>query len=95
MKIYLHKVFRFCFYFLLNVLGVTSVNKIIYVSSIQFYYTSSVYGIVYSPPQVRSPQITIYPCIHTSSTFPLLGLIFSLHLRLTTQCPLNRLQIFL
>lgn len=35
------------------------INKIISVSGIQFYHTSSVYCIVYVPPQVKFPSITI------------------------------------
>ena len=42
-------------------IGVTLVNKIVQVSRVQFYNTSSVYCIVHSPPQVKSPSITIDP----------------------------------
>ena len=48
---------------------VTLINKIIQISGVQFYKTSSVYFIVCSPPQVKSPSITIYP------TFTLLTLL--------------------
>ena len=48
----------FTTYFLI---GVTLVNKIIQVSGAQFYNTSSVHCSVCSPPQVKSPSITIYP----------------------------------
>ena len=44
------------------------VNKIVSVSGVQFYNTSSVHCIVCSPPQVKSPPITIHPL---STLFPL------------------------
>ena len=55
--------------FLKNFTWVTLVNKFIQVSGIQFYNTSSVYCVVCSPPKVKSPSITIYPPL-PSSTAP-------------------------
>ena len=46
-----------CFEFV----GVTLVNKIIWVLGVQFYNTLSVYCIVCSPPNVQFPFITVYP----------------------------------
>ena len=60
------------FFLFIEFIGVTLVNKIIQVSDTQFYNTSSVHGIVCSPPQVKSPSITIY----------LLYTLFYLHLHL-------------
>ena len=40
---------------------VTLVNKIIQVSGVQFDNTSSAHCVVCSPPQVKSPSVTIYP----------------------------------
>ena len=45
----------------LEFIGVTLVSKIIQVSGVRFYHTSSVYCTVCSPPQVKSPSITIHP----------------------------------
>ena len=59
-----------CSLFLIGFIGVTLVHKIIQVSSIQFYNTSSVHCVVCSPPQVTSPSITIYPPL-TPPPFPL------------------------
>ena len=42
-------------------IGLTLVNKIIEISGVQFYNTSSVHCTAYSPLQVKSPSITIYP----------------------------------
>ena len=42
-------------------IGMTLVINIIQVSGVQFYNTSSVYCIVYSLPQVKSPSISINP----------------------------------
>ena len=48
----------FFFYFFIEFIGMTLVNC---TSGVQFYNTSSVYCIVFSPSQVKSPSITIYP----------------------------------
>ena len=52
---------RLIFILLLEFIGVILVNEIIYISSVQFYNTSSVHCIVCSPPKVKSPSTTIYP----------------------------------
>ena len=49
------------YFFLIEFIGVTLVNKIIQVSGAWFYNTSSVHWLVCSPSQVRSLPITIYP----------------------------------
>ena len=41
--------------FFIEFIRVRSVNKVIWMSSVQFYNTSSVYCIVCLPPQVKSP----------------------------------------
>ena len=51
---------RASFFFKIDFIGVTLVNKIIYVPGVQFHNTPSVYCIVCSPPQVKSPATTIY-----------------------------------
>ena len=59
------------FYFLIEFMGVTLVNKIRQLSGAHFHNTSSVHCIVCSPPQVKSPTITIYPphtLLHLPST---------------------------
>ena len=53
-------------FFLLNLLGVTLVDKITQVSGAQFHNTSSVPRTVCSPPQVTSPSITVYPRMPSS-----------------------------
>ena len=53
--------FVFTFFLFIEFVRVTIVNKILQVSSAQFYNTSSVHSMVYSPPSVKSPSITIYP----------------------------------
>ena len=55
----------------LNFLGVPLGNKIIQVSCIRFYNTSSVYCIVCSPPQVMSPFIPRHLCLPPPLPFPL------------------------
>ena len=50
----------FFFFLFIEFIGVTLVNKIIQVSGVQFYNTSSVHCIMCSPPQVTSPSNTIY-----------------------------------
>ena len=49
------------FTFLIEFIVVTLFNKIMQVSGVQFCNTSSVYCTVCSPPQVKSPFITLYP----------------------------------
>ena len=49
------------FFLFIKFIGVTLVNKIIQVSGAQFHNTSFVHWTVCSPPQVKSPSITIYP----------------------------------
>ena len=44
----------------IDCIGVTLVNEIIQVSGAQFCNTLSVHCVVCSPPQVRSPSVTIY-----------------------------------
>ena len=48
-------------FLLIEFIGVTLVNKIILVSGVQFYHTSSVHRTVCSPLQVQCPSTTIYP----------------------------------
>ena len=55
-------------------IGVTLFNRIMWVSGVQFYNTPSVYCIVCSPLQVRSPSSTVsplyplfYPPLHPAS----------------------------
>ena len=59
-------------FFLSKLIGVTLVNKIIQVSSVQFYnISSSAYRNLCLPPKVKSPSITIYSLplpFSTSST---------------------------
>ena len=69
LKIEFFRKFFFVFYdFLIEFIGVTLVNKIIQVSEAQVYNTSSVHCTVCSPPQVKSPFITIYLPIPSSTT---------------------------
>ena len=65
----LKTILRFIYLTFIECIGVTLVNKTIQVSSVQFYNTSSV--IVCSPFKVKSPSITIYPPL-PSSTSPIL-----------------------
>ena len=58
----------FFLFFCIEFIEVALVNKIIQVSGVQFYKTSSVYCIVCSPPQVKSPSTTIYPLIPSSNS---------------------------
>ena len=67
----------FCY---IELIGVTLVNKIIQVSVVQFYNTSSVHCIVCSPPQVKSPSTTSptlphpnnpHTVVHIHEFFPL------------------------
>ncbi|KAF6125190.1 hypothetical protein HJG60_009715 [Phyllostomus discolor] len=60
---------HFMFFLFIEFIGVTLVNKMIQVSGAQFHSTSSVHCVVCSPPQVRSPSITIHPP-KLSSTSP-------------------------
>ena len=46
--------------FLIKFIGVTLVNEIIWVSSVHFYDTWSVYCIVCPPPKVKSSSVTLY-----------------------------------
>ena len=48
------------FFLFIEFIGVTLVNKIIQVSGAQFYNISFVQSTVCSPPQVKSPSITIH-----------------------------------
>ena len=48
------------FFFIIKLIGVTLINKTIYISNVQFYDTSSVYCIVFPPPKVKFPPITIH-----------------------------------
>ena len=57
-------VFYFGLHFSTNYIGVTLVNKNIYVSAVQFYETSSVYGIVCLPAKVN------LLCHHTFDPLP-------------------------
>ena len=61
--------FPFCLFLkvCIEFIGMTLVNKFIQVSGVQFYNTSSVYCIVYSPPQVKS-SIIIYPSLPSSTS---------------------------
>ena len=58
--------------FFITPIGVTVANKIKEVSGILFYNTSSVYCTVCSPPQVKSPSITIYSPLPSSTSTLLL-----------------------
>ena len=51
----------FIFFLYITFIGVTLVNKIIQVSDVCFYNTSSAHCTVCSPPQMMCPSITIYP----------------------------------
>ena len=63
-----NSVLCFCF---IKFIWVTLVNKIIQVSGVQFYSISSGHCIGYSPTQVNSPSITIYPpCTPSLPPFP-------------------------
>ena len=64
-----------CSLFFIEFIGVSLVNTIIYISGVQLHETSSVYCMVCSAPQVKSPSITIYPPLPSSTSptpFPLL-----------------------
>ena len=70
---------------LLNLLGWHLVNNIKLVSGVQFYNTSSVYCIVCSSPEVKSPSITVYLLIPSSTSpysfFPLvITILFSVYM---------------
>ena len=51
----------FIYFLKIEFIGVTLVNKIVWVSGAQFYNASSVYFIVCLPPQVKSFSISIHP----------------------------------
>ena len=53
--------FQHLFFLFFGFIGVTLANKIIQVSGAQFHNTSSVHCMACSPPQVKSPSVTIYP----------------------------------
>ena len=52
-------------YYFIKCIEVTLLNKFIWVSSVKFYDTSSIYCIVCLPPKVKSPSITMYLTIFT------------------------------
>lgn len=60
MRLMQHKIFV-VYKFVIEFMGVTLLNKIMWVSGVQVYNTSSVCGIVGSPPHVQSPSLTIHP----------------------------------
>ena len=60
--------FYFPFLVFIECIGMTLGNKIIQVSGAKFYPTSSVHHTVCSPPQVKSPSITLYPSIPSSTS---------------------------
>ena len=60
-NLFVYLFFLLCIFLFIEFVGVTLVNKILQVSGAQFYYTSSVYCTVCSPPQVRPPSTTTYP----------------------------------
>ena len=55
------EIFKVIYLLLIEFIGVALINKIMLVSGTHFYNTPSVYCTVCSPPQVKSPSITIYP----------------------------------
>ena len=57
------------YFFFIEFIEVILVNKIIWVSDVQFYNTLAVCCTVCSPPQLKSPSFTIYSPL-PSSTFP-------------------------
>ena len=63
---------RLIFILLLEFIGVILVNEIIYISSVQFYNTSSVYCMwVCPPPKVKSFSLTIYTAPFTFHYLPM------------------------
>ena len=102
----LHFLFQIALYqchfpLFIKFIQVTLVNKIIEVSGVQFYNTSSEHCIMCLPPQVKSPCIPMYPPIPSSTLlhpspsqqsphccpYPWAFFLFAQSLHLTTQPP--------